>query len=101
MKKNQKSSGSSQKKNNKKEDYHKKTDGDIKSGGKIMGHDDEESKGFVEKQIQKENSSKIDILERNVSAIKSLTSGIQSQMKDDDKVISGLSSGFDRSKALV
>lgn len=38
--------------------------------------EDEEAKGFVEKQSLKDNDAKIDILHRNVSAIKQLTSGI-------------------------
>ena len=33
--------------------------------------------------------------------MKTLTSGISNQIKDDDKVINALSGGFDRSKALV
>ena len=43
----------------------KKTDGD-----------DEESKGFVEKELEKDNLQKIDVLEKNVSMIKSITKGI-------------------------
>lgn len=47
-----------------------------KGGHHPKKNDDEESKGFVEKQAYKDNQSKIDVLERNVSAIKSITSGI-------------------------
>jgi hypothetical protein len=39
-------------------------------------NDDEETKGFIELQTIKENDSKISRLERNVSAIKDMTSGI-------------------------
>lgn len=64
-------------------------------------NDDEETKGFVETETVKENDNKISRLERNVSAIKQMTSGITNQIKTDEVVITQLQSGFDRSKALV
>ena len=62
---------------------------------------DEEAKGFVEMQMLRENEAKIDVLHKNVSAIRQLTSGISRQIGEDDQVISALQGGFDRSRDLV
>ena len=62
---------------------------------------DEETKGFIEQQTMNDNEAKIDRLGKNVNAIKSLTSGISNQIKSDEEVISKLSSGFDKTKALA
>lgn len=62
---------------------------------------DEESKGFIEQQTINDNDNKIDRLGKNVKAIKQLTSGISTQIKSDEEVISKLSSGFDKTKALA
>jgi hypothetical protein len=55
--------------NNKSDDNKKKPFNKGKPKGK-QKDEDEETKGFVEKSAIKENENKIDMLGRNVSAIK-------------------------------
>ena len=74
---------------------------DRKGRKKQKTDEDEEAKGFVEMQALKDNETKIDVLHKNVSAIKQLTTGISNQIGEDDKVIGSLNQGFDRSKDLV
>lgn len=62
---------------------------------------DEESQGFVEKQINGENKQKIDLLGSQVSAIKNITRGLTTQIKDDKAVIERLDTGFDKTKLLI
>ena len=75
---------------NNKKDMKKKTDGD-----------DEESKGFVEKTMSKENNDKIDLLSNQVSAIKNISHTLGSQMKEEKTVLNTLDSGFDKTKMMA
>jgi len=63
--------------------------------------DDEEAKVFMEKQILAGNDQKINVLESQVSAIKSISLGLSNQLETDEKVIGQLGSSFDRTKELV
>ena len=71
-------------------DLSKKTDGD-----------DEESKGFVEKTLHRENNDKIDVLGQQVRKMKSITVGLEGQLQEDKQVISSLDGGFDKTKQVV
>ena len=63
--------------------------------------DDEEAKVFMEKQVLAGNDHKINVLESQVSAIKSISLGLSNQLETDEKVIGQLGSSFDRTKELV
>ena len=71
------------------------------SKSKKFDNDDEESKGYVEKTLEKDNHEKIDLLGSQVSKIKSITKGIGGQIKEDSEIIKTLDGGFDKTKALV
>ena len=47
------------------------------------------------------NDHKINVLESQVSAIKSISLGLSNQLEADEKVIGQLGSSFDRTKELV
>ena len=49
----------------------------------------------------KDNEGRVDILEKQVSAIKSISLGLNNQIKDDVNLIQKLDSGFDKTKLMV
>ncbi|CDW90093.1 clip-associating protein [Stylonychia lemnae] len=85
-------SKSNQNKKNFKHNLSKKTDAE---------NPDEESQNFIEKQAMKDNDNRVDILEKQVSAIKGISMGLSTQIKDDVNLIKKLDTGFDKTKLMV
>jgi len=64
---------------------------------------DEESKSrnYVEKTLEKENSDKVNILLQNVSALKQISSGIGSHLKEEKVLLGQLDEDFAKNNLTV
>jgi len=62
---------------------------------------DEEKGGLIIKQMEKDNTDKIDALGDNVSTIKKLTDGMRGHLQGEKKVLGDLDKGFTKSAGMV
>ena len=79
------------KKNKPKVNLHKKDD----------DKGDEESKGYIEKNMEQENNKKMDVLAQNISNIKIVSRSIGTHLNEEKKLTDELDGGFTKTKAMV
>ena len=73
----------------------------VNSHKKDDDKDDEEAKGYIEKNMSSENNQKIDTLAQSVSAMRNTAGRIGTHLNEEKKLNESLEGGFEKTKEMV